>query len=59
MSSIRIEDHFEEFKPNIVLETSIDYNYDYIEIFLVVCIAVTTIRCLGQYLYNTKKEKVT
>lgn len=58
MSSIRIEDHFEEFKPKIVIEAP-DYNYDYIEILLIACIAVTTIRCLGQYLYNTKKEKVT
>lgn len=55
MSSIRIEQEsfFETPKPELPKSTEIDY----IEIFLIFCIVVTTLRYFKQYLYNSSNKK--
>ena len=56
MSSIRIEEslNFEiPTEENVTTETEVDY----VEFFLIFCIAATTIRYFAQYLYNRYKKK--
>ena len=55
MSSIRIEEPplFETPKPELPKDTE----NDYIEIFLIICIVVTTLRYFKQYLYNSSNKK--
>lgn len=56
MSSVRIEEtlHFESAaEPKVKLEAQVDY----VEFFLILCVAVTTIRYFAQYLYNRCKRK--
>lgn len=55
MSSIRIEEPplFETPKPELPKSTE----NDYIEILLIFCIVVTTLRYFKQYLYNSSNKK--
>jgi hypothetical protein len=57
MSNIRVEETiFDEVKQEVLESTT--FAMDYVELFLIMCIVVTTFRSLRQYLYKKTNSKI-